>query len=331
MKTIHAKSPCCGVKIYRFGNRRRQCPGCKKTWSIRQKKRGRKQIRVHPVLEKIAFASQESLRHKAKRLKKSRELIRRRHARSIDNLLKKIPKPVPPKGNLIAIIDGLSTRFKKREYTVYLILLRSIKSNKAIAMEPVFLEGHERISDWETAFNRLPLLAKKRLKAIVSDGVTGIEAYGRRQNILIQRCHFHLIKRLQTLRGKSWSTIKNKGIRENLYQKVRLLLSIHDEKKAQKIYIALKNMTSKPECPKWMGLRIRGGLRHWELFRTYRKYPELNLPTTTNSVESVWRIVSDTIRQTRSFRNTKSFEKWIKLRIRTLNSITCNGNNYQQN
>ena len=331
MKTLHAKSPCCKAKAYRFGGRRRQCGRCKRTWSIRPKKRGRKTIRVQPSIQNVAFPSQESLRHKATRLNKSRELIRRRHSKNIELLFKKLPKPKAPPGNLIAIIDGLAVNFKKERFTLYTILLRSIKDSKAVIMEPLLLSGNEKISSWDKAFQTLPKSVRRRIKAVVSDGITGIENYGKQQGWVVQRCHFHLIKMIQTLRGKSWRTIKDKELREDIYQKTRQLISTPDEKEARELYKYLNDVTHSVICPKWLGLRVRGGLKHWTLFRSYRLFPELKLPTTTNSAESVYRSISDITRQTRGFRNPKSFKKWIKLKIRSMREIRCNGYNYQQN
>src|SRR3989339_895570 len=50
MNILHGKSPCCQAKIYKFGGKRKQCSLCKKTWSVRKKKRGRKAKRINPDL-----------------------------------------------------------------------------------------------------------------------------------------------------------------------------------------------------------------------------------------------------------------------------------------
>jgi len=52
MAPLHAKSLCCGAQVRRFGRRRRQCTLCKRTWRIRQKKRGRTCTRHTQVLLK---------------------------------------------------------------------------------------------------------------------------------------------------------------------------------------------------------------------------------------------------------------------------------------
>jgi len=329
MKTLHAKSPCCRGKVYRFGNRRRQCAICKKTWRIRKKKVGRKQIRVHPSIELTVLERRESLRHKAKRCNKDRELIRRRHERNLDILLRKLPKPVVPRGSLIAVIDGLAIRLNKQRFTLYQILLRSVKGTRAIPMEPVILSGWERIDQWDYTFRSLPTLAQKRIQAVVSDGLTGVEALAREKGWVMQRCHFHLLAKLQSLRGKRWSTVSYKVLREKIYQNVKRTMETPDRKEAEKLLWETKRLIKRPECPKWVRLKVSGFVKKSYAFRAYRDYPRLNLPTTTNSAECVFNRLTETIRLTRGFSSSQSFEKWIKVQIRNMKSIKCNGNNYQ--
>lgn len=329
MNKLHAKSTCCKASVHRVGNRRRQCSKCKKTWSIRKKKRGRKIIRVHPEVDDIAFSSQESLRHKAKRLNQSREIIRRRHARNIEALLKKTTRPKAPPGKLIAVVDAIAFSFKKKPFTFYHILIRSTSGKNAVVMEPILLEGCETINGWKKVFNQLDAKAYKRIAVVVSDGLTGMESYALQQGWIYQRCHFHLLKMLQTLRGKRWRNVPQKELREEVYQLVRKLLEIPSEDEAYQIYLKLKELSK--SCPVWLARRLRGCLKQWKSFRSYRIYPKLHIPTTTNSVECTNRLIKDTIHRTRGFRNPESLNRWVVLQVRTMSQIKCNGHNYQQN
>jgi hypothetical protein len=315
--------------VYRVGNRRRQCSICRKTWSIRKKKRGRKVIRVHPSIDAIAFSHQESLRHKAKRLNKSREIVRRRHAKNIDALLRKTAKPKAPPGKLIAIVDAIAFSFKRRSFTFYNILLRSTSRKNAVVMEPVLLEGCETITGWKKAFDQLDDETHGRIIVVVSDGLTGMKNYALQQGWIYQRCHFHLLKTLQTLRGKRWRNVPQKEVREEVYQLVRKLLEVPSEDESYQIYLNLKELSK--FCPTWFGLRLRGCLRQWKSFRSYRMYPKLHIPTTTNSVECINRLIRDTSHRTRGFRNPESLNRWVVLQVRTMPQIKCNGHNYQQN
>jgi hypothetical protein len=331
MNKLHAKSPCCNAVVYRCGGRRRQCRRCSKTWSIRLKKRGRKVKRIFPSINTVAFSSQESLRHKAKRLHQSREVIRKRHTRNISALLKKISKPEAPPGEIIAIVDAIACSFKKKPFTFYLILLRPISARSAEVMDPVLLEGCESVVDWQRAFGELPDETRKRIKAVVSDGLTGMDSYVLQQGWIYQRCHFHLLKTLQALRGKRWKNVPQKNLREKIYQLIRKLLEISDENEAERLIVKLRELSKTSSCPYWFGRRIRGCLKQWRYFRSYRMHPQLHIPTTTNSVESVNRLIKDTVHQTRGFRTSEPFRRWITLQIRTMPPIKCNGHNYQQN
>jgi len=330
MKTLHIKSPCCQAKIYHFGNRRRQCSLCKKTWRIRVKKRGRKNIRVHPNIESTVIRRKESLRHQSSRLNKGREKVRKHHHKNLELLLKSTSPTIAPRGQLIAIIDGWHLYFKKQKYTVYLILLRSINDNRAIIMEPVLINGWENKNDWERVFSLLPSSVQKRIKAVVSDGITGIEGISNERGWILQRCHFHQLKMLQTLRGQKWSTINNKELREHIYQNVCKILETPSDYLANKLFLETKQLLQKPECPKWLKRRVSGFLRRVDNFRAYRKYPHLNLPITTNSAECVWQGITETFRLTRGFSTPKSFELWLKVQLRTTKTIKCNGKIFNQ-
>jgi len=330
MKTLHSKSPCCKAKIYRFGRRRRQCSLCKKTWRVRPKKRGRKTIRVHPCIDSTVIRRRESLRNKARRLGVNREKIRRRHKRNLELLLKRFSPPKAPRGSLIAIIDGWILHFKKKRYVLYLILLRSVKGNMATVMEPILIPGYEKKGSWEIVFNKLPLSARKRIKAVVLDGITGVECLAHEWGWVVQRCHFHQLATLQTLRGKRWSTIKHKELREEIYQNVVKILKLKNEVKAQALAQETRLLLKRSECPVWIKRRAGGFLRRVDLFRSYRKYPKLNLPTTTNSAECVNKMITETMVLTRGFSTSQSFEKWIKVQIRTMKPIRCNGKIFNQ-
>ena len=331
MVLVHAKSPCCRARVNRFGSRRRQCVACKKTWRIRSKKRGRKPIRVHPKIEKMAFASSESLRHKAQRLKKGRELVRRRHSQGMDTLIKKLPFSEVPPGSLIAIVDGWIQFFDETPYTLHLILLRSTHSTRAILTQPIILAGHEDIHGWKKAFSLLDPAIFNRICAVVSDGVSGLNVYAREHNWISQRCHIHLIRTLYPLLGKRNSTAKHKKLRARMYQCILEILKIPDHKRAKQLVSQLSKMAYCPYCPKWFAFRTRGFLKQYQDFRSYLNHPELNLPKTTNSAESVFRLLSDTLRQTRGFRTPQAMEKWITLQFKIIKSIKCNGVTHQPN
>ena len=331
MKTLHSKSPCCGETIHRFGQRRRQCTLCKKTWRSRLKKRGRKQRRLHPDIANTVLERGESLRHQAKRLKKNRECLRRKHRQNLEHLLKRLPKPVAPRGFLIAVVDGWAVTIRNERYTVYIILLRAVADNRAVVMEPYIAKGHEHLPGWKVAFGELPDETKKRICALVSDGLTGMHTLAQEYGWVYQRCHFHLLKMMQSLRGRRWSTVKHKFLREQMYQMIVTILKTRTDRYATRISNQLRQLLGDPRCPKWFGLRARGFLKQLPYFRSYRKYIDLHLPTTTNSAENICRALTRTKRRTRGFSSVASLRLWIIVQIRTMRPISCNGKSINQN
>ena len=331
MKTLHSKSLCCGAKVYRFGGRRRQCAKCHKTWRIRAKKRGRKLVRVHPNIKQTVITRRESLRQWADRGGKGREVVRRRHRRNLEALLKRLPKMRAPNGPLIAVIDGWCIYPKGQRHIVYLILLRPVKGKYATIMEPVILPGWEGKQRWEKVLRSLPPDVLKRIKALVVDGITGVECLANDWGWVVQRCHFHQIAMVQTLRGNRWGTVKQKPLREQIYQNVLNMLRTPDEIEAQELYRQTKRLIKLPNCPRWIRLRVGGCIRRLDYFRSYRKYPELNLSTTTNSAECVFQKVTEMSRLTRGFRTIESFKLWLNVQLRNMKYVRCNGKIFNQN
>lgn len=328
--TIHAKSPCCGAIIYRFGARRRQCSFCHRTWSIRQKKRGRKSVRVHPNPQGFASASNESLRHKASRVHVGREIIRRRHRKNLIQLAKSAPPKLPP-GPYICVIDGFTVFFKGIPWTLYLVLVRAVNGELAYVMPPYFREGAETIRGWELAFEIFPPKLIAQIKAVISDGTLGMDRYSRSKGWVLQRCHCHLLRTLYPLLGLRWHKITDKGIRIKAFQEVQLILRSQKQSEVEQAIKKISVIACSPECPKRFGLKLRGFLESYPYFRSYLEHPELRLPNTTNCAENICGQVTLLIRRTRSFRSPESYFKWVIILLKQSPTICCNEAIFQQN
>lgn len=326
MNKIHPKSSCCKALVRSKGGKRRVCTSCGHSWTIKPKRRGRKRVRVHPNSKTFATSSRDTLRERARRSGKSREQVRRRHGRNIDMLLKTLPiQAPPPSKQLIAVIDATPYRIGGIEYTLYIVTLRPVDSSTATVCDPILLKGCEGGRQWQYVLETLSSDIQERVVALVSDGKIGLETYAKRKGWVFQRCHFHLIKELQSLRGAKWSTSTKVQLRESAYQKIRQALETNTDQKAYRLYDEITKLVYDPQCPKWFGRRSRGFLRSFEHFRAYRRYPELNLPITTNTVESLFNRIGELCRQTKGFRTPESLLKWVKLYIRLNPKIRCNG------
>jgi hypothetical protein len=120
-------------------------------------------------------------------------------------------------------------------------------------------------------------------------------------------------------------------LREALYQHVRKALELPDGPTLQTVLKKLRSLVRKAKGLRVMRMIVREFLRRIEHFRAYRKYPKLNLPTTTGSVEAMNRRVRDLMRQTRSIGSPQALYLWTTALIRKRPNIMCNGKNFQQN
>jgi len=280
----------------------------------------------------VATSSRETLRERARQRGNSREKVRRRHRANIDALLKQLPSPQPPADTpLIAIVDAKPYLIKDTEYTLYAVLLRPIHTCTATVCDPVLLKGCEGGTRWHDVLEVLPAEVQKQIVALVSDGKVGLETYAKERGWVFQRCHFHLIKQLQSLRGARWSTSTKVQLREETYQRVRRALTVKTQQRARQLYDEIADRANDERCPKWFGKRTRGFLRSFQYFRSYREYSQLNLPTTTNAVESLFNRIAELGTQTKGFRTPQSLLRWVTLYIRMNPEIQCNGRKPPQN
>ena len=202
MNTKHTKSPCCGALIQHWGNRRRHCACCHKTWRIRQKKRGRKSKRVNERMV-IRYLEKQlpPLRVLAQQSNCKKSVLQTKLQRSLKRYIQKNQerwkRAFHQSGCLIAVADAIWYRVAGQKHTIYVILLRPIQSSRAVVCPPLILPGHEDYLSWQQAFDNLPSKFKTRILALICDGGTGLILAARSRGWLIQRCHFHLISAVQ--------------------------------------------------------------------------------------------------------------------------------------
>lgn len=325
MNIKHAKSPCCLGKVIRFGERRRQCSVCHRTWKIRQKKTGRKTIRVSDNLA-LKFLKNERLScySLAKSSNLSEDQLNRRLKRRLVALLRKTPCSKLPQGEfLIVIADAMIQEIEGKLYSIYFILVKEIGSNKAIISLPHFEEGKESYLGWINAFNALPEETFKSIGAVVSDGHRGLVSLAKRNNWLLQRCHFHLLSSLQGRRSKGQYS-RHREVGETVFRLVKDILTNTRKDQIQNSICQLGEIRDHTDSP---GLKriLRGFLKAYRQFRTYLDFPKLNLPRTSNSAESVVGSVRSLLHRTKGFRTLSSFKLWVEGLIKIKKEITSNG------
>ncbi|MBU1013102.1 MAG: hypothetical protein KKG99_08845 [Bacteroidetes bacterium] len=319
MKLLHKKSQCCGAKIVRFGGKRRKCTVCHKTWSEHPAKRGPKPRRKQCDYLKKVFNHGFKVKQLSLNSKLSTDAIYKIFAHNIDSVVKekRIIRLGGPK--LILVIDAQWHYFKKELWTLYFLAIKSTSSQTVTILDPILRLGKENATTWNEIFNQLPISIKNRIIALISDGIRGIETIADKNGWIIQRCHFHLLSALQKRRGKRAST-PGRLIREETYNSVKLALVETSTERLNILCRRLAFLAKNDGCPRAMRMITRDFLRRFHEFRAYLNYPELNLPTTINVMESVNSFVRE---KTKTVKTPKSWHKWAIACARIKSKFTC--------
>lgn len=323
MNILHGKSPCCQAKIYKFGGKRKQCSLCKKTWSIRPKKRGRKAKRVNPdILDKV-LGKGHRVSHIADRKGSVGEpALSYRFKKAMAAKIRTNEYPI---GWLILLADALWFELNGERWTLYLLAVRSTTGGKAHFLDPILVSGRETGNGWEQSLASIPPEIESRIVALVSDGFRGLCFRAKQKSWVIQRCHFHLLAQFKVQLG-FWKKLPDHPIRKEIYTIVCKLLKTkeHEIEYLENLY----ELLTSNRCPhryREVGMEF---MRRLSEFRAYLKYPELHLPHTTGCLESFNKIIRDRCKHVRTPESLRL--RAISLtRVRT--TVTCNHTDFQQN
>ncbi len=148
MNSSHAKSPCCRAKIHRFGSRRRQCSHCKRTWSVRRKKRGRKPWRGSPRFLDAVLVQGRTLKSLVPRTGLTPQALGHRFRQALHQFVSRPRTLRLPAGPLVLVFDGLYFRFRGHHWVLYLMAIKPCCQNRALFLDPVLLPGRENVQCW---------------------------------------------------------------------------------------------------------------------------------------------------------------------------------------
>lgn len=332
MNTQHAKSPCCQAKIVRFGHRRRQCRGCKRTWTIRPKRRGRRRIRMLSKVFRQIFLERFTLQHLApRRFQISLPSLRYRFRQALQRFVRSPRSQKLPLAPLTLLADGLRFHFGKRPWVLYLIAAKSCTGKTAVFFDPVLLPGKEGAFRWKQLFAALPAKARFQTRALVADNLNGMKRIAKQHGWVLQLCHFHLLRKLQVQWKRPQRALKGGVLREVIYQLIREALETPDDRRLQRLLKRLTRLAAMDSITQRLQAVLRDFLKSIPYYRSYRTHPKLHLPATTNAVESMACVIRDLLRRTRCASSPKALLQWTTALIRLRPTITCNGKKFQQN
>ena len=326
MNSKHAKSPCCGASIRRFGQRRRQCTACQRTWTIRPRKRGRPGRRLDLTLLRRVFVEGFTLCQLAGRHGRGEAPAYRKRFRHALQRFVRLPAPqVIPAGPLVLLIDGVWFQFGGRPWVLYLMALKACRDRHAVFLDPLLLPGTEHVSHWARALAALPPAALSRIHALVADNLPGLRPLAATHGWTLQLCHFHLLLKLEAVRrGRRARTLRGGSVREELIQLVRDVLDLPPGPRWHRTVAALQHRARGDCGTQRIQMMVRECLRNLACYRAYRDYPTLALPRTTNSVEAMGCLLRDLFRRTRAGSTPRSVLLWATAFIRLHPTITCN-------
>ena len=324
MNKKHEKSACCRAKIIKYGERRRQCVSCQRTWRVWERTRGRRKKRPNRNLVK-AFLDRETIaisKNAAKR-KQPESTLQDALRRSRDAFLLHEQYAPIPSGDLIMVADAVIELIKGKWITTYLILLRSISGDTAVILPPFFRGGTETYKGWSEAFEAIPQTAQIRIKALVCDGHVGLVGEARERMWVLGRCHFHLLARIQSRRSLSFIARNQKeaGI---IFSNVRTVLYDKNERSILSSLDVIEEIGWISRSPT-IRTTLSGFVKHHQDYRSYLKYPDLHLPITNNTAESLASLIGDLKYKLKGFKTENSLKSWISALLKFRKKMKCNG------
>ena len=322
MRNIHEK---CGGTLVRWGGRRRRCARCGHTVTRWPRRRGRKRKRTSAIVAQryLRGESAVSAAIARKRLRPA-DAVERAVRRSCEQFFAHAPwPPVPAAVPLIAVADALMVRTEERVCVIYLILVRPVAADRAVIMPPLIQDGKESWQGWQEAFAALHPDVRRRIIALACDGHRGLYSVALRHRWHIQFCIFHLIAKIQGRRSRNrYGRHRQEG--KAIMARVRTVLMGLEDAEVTAALKELNDFRSRTRSPQ-LKRYLSGFIRHHHLYRTYLRYPKLNLPRTSNSAESLIRIIRKLLSRAHGFRASKSLTLWVHALLKERRTMTCNG------
>lgn len=295
---------------------------CGTTRTLWKKKRGRRGIRTdRRIAEKYITGERASSARISAKKNVSESCVQSRVARSRDALIRTVAWRSVPHGDLILIADAVVELIGESWVTVYLMLARSVTDDIAVILPPRIARGRETPRGWSDAIDAMEPSILCRIKAIVCDGHAGLTSQGLWRSWVVQRCHFHLIASIRARRATT-PMARNQGEARVLIENARVILTSTNPRQVERS-LSLVEEAGWQSSSRLVRKVVSGFVRNYLDYRSYLRYPELNLPSTSNSAECVASIIGDIKRRLRGFKTERSFESWVIAVLKLKGAVKC--------
>ena len=235
-----------------------------------------------------------------------------------------------PSGPLTLLADGLWFHFRKRRWILHLMAIKSCGGKTAFFLDPVLRFGNEGKTGWQQVFATIPPGPRARIRALVVDNLNGMKKIAKHEGWALQLCHFHLIQKFQIQYRRRTRRLKGGAVREEIYRLIRQVLETTNESVLNASLARLIHLTRTSCGTRRIQAAVQDFLLSVKYYRTYLMHPELNLPNTTNTVESMASIIRDLLRRNRSASSPQSLLRWATTFVRLRQKLVCNGKHHQQ-
>jgi hypothetical protein len=304
---------------------------CRHTWTIRPRKRGRRAHRTPASVLHRVFAEGFTLGQLYS--KRPGVLLPGYRYRFRQALRRYVARPSPqkiPRGPLVLLADGLWFEFDGMPWVLYLTALKPCRANYATFLDPLLLPGKEGASRWQQALAAIPPDATCRIQAVVVDNLPGMWRLAYERQWVLQLCHFHLLLKLQAQRRGVRYALRGGPVREEIHQLVRSALQLPDGQPLSRRLERLGHL-SKGDCgTQHIQTTVREFLKNLRHYRSYLSHPCPDLPQTTNSVESMGRLLREMFRSSRAGSNPAAVLLWATALIRIRPNVNCNGHSFNR-
>lgn len=287
------------------------------------KKRGPKAVKRRLSNLEKTFVEKLTLVQQSRRSGMSADALSKRHAQSLALLAERPWLHKIPKGLLILVMDAMWFDTVDGKQTIYLLGLRTVDDDELHFLRPILRPGHESQKRWREVMEEIPLEARKRICAVVSDSFAGSGGLAKEHGWVFQRCQAHLLLRLSTLCGNNKRIVSWREGRQEIQHLMHALMNTQDERKASEIADQLFVLGRDRRCPIRLRRIVTQTLRTLHEYRACYLHPQLRLPATTNALENTNGRIRSLLNRSRGCRTPESLLRWITGFLWFHPTVTC--------